>query len=640
MNHNNNNNNRFSIKLYNILHPIDLDFLSKEHQLIVQKEKENDDDDDDIYNPFHIDNIQSYNPIYSLFFPSSIKNNINENPIIINDNLTEHNFNSVTFNHHFQFVNMNCVCDINNNININNNPVFIKFSPLLDPIRYMIGKYDVKNDNIRKLPILFNDNDCSFSKLQTTHNASYVDCFFSYLSSQILHNHHFLHSIDFYGSYLGIQEKYKMNVTDDYEYINATDFFQLNINKLFTIKSDNKENVIIFDGGSRCNKQKLHFSDTDDNIDLIIDDIEVIDDIPYNNIEQSISSSSINEAIDNELIEEIFNNNNNNNNNKSCTTSSFGSTEGSSNNSETNYSVDDDNDNDEEEDNDDNDNDNDEEDNYEEEDEEEDDNNEEEENQIYAYIKNFPIQLICLEKCDGTLDDLFVNSVVNEELGASFLFQIIMTLTLYQKIFHFTHNDLHTNNIMYKNTDIEYLYYEFENNVYKVPTYGKIFKIIDFGRSIYRFKNQILCSDSFAPQGDAHSQYNFEPFFNNNKPRLDPNYSFDLCRLACSIYDFIIDNDDDDEQNLDKFQKIIKKWCMDDNGKNILYKSNGEERYPNFKLYKMISRTVHNCIPKEEMNNVLFSNFKLNKKSITLLKKKSIHNIMNIDCIPTYYNMI
>lgn len=79
---------------------------------------------------------------------------------------------------------------------------------------------------------------------------------------------------------------------------------------------------------------------------------------------------------------------------------------------------------------------------------------------------------------------------------------------------------------------------------------------------------------------------------------------------------------------------------MDDNGKNILYKSNGEERYPNFKLYKMISRTVHNCIPKEEMNNVLFSNFKLNKKSITLLKKKSIHNIMNIDCIPTYYNMI
>ena len=37
---------------------------------------------------------------------------------------------------------------------------------------------------------------------------------------------------------------------------------------------------------------------------------------------------------------------------------------------------------------------------------------------------------------------------------------------------------------------------------------------------------------------------------------------------------------------------------FDDNGKNILYKKNGEERYPNFKLYKMIARIVHNHTPE------------------------------------------
>ena len=37
--------------------------------------------------------------------------------------------------------------------------------------------------------------------------------------------------------------------------------------------------------------------------------------------------------------------------------------------------------------------------------------------------------------------------------------------------------------------------------------------------------------------------------------------------------------------------------------KNILYKKNGEERYPDFKLYKMIARTVHNHTPEAQLTN-------------------------------------
>ena len=136
-------------------------------------------------------------------------------------------------------------------------------------------------------------------------------------------------------------------------------------------------------------------------------------------------------------------------------------------------------------------------------------------------IKNFPVQIIALEKCDNTLDYLLENKLINsEELGA-ILMQIILILISYQKMFNFTHNDLHTNNIMYIETNLQYLYYFYNDKYYKVPTYGKIFKIIDFGRAIYSFKNQLMCSDSFCLiDGDASTQYNFGPYHDNLNQQL------------------------------------------------------------------------------------------------------------------------
>jgi len=252
----------------------------------------------------------------------------------------------------------------------------------------------------------------------------------------------------------------------------------------------------------------------------------------------------------------------------------------------------------------------------------------EEEKETFAYIHNFPVQMICLEKCEGTLDELFVKNKINPDNGASALFQIIMMLITYQKAFNFTHNDLHTNNIMYKKTDQEFLYYCYNSIYYKVPTYGYIYKLIDFGRGIYRYQDKPFCSDSFANGGDASTQYNCEPFLNKNKPRLEPNYSFDLCRLGCSIYDFIID-EDDDYNSLDELQKTVWRWCLDDNKKNVLYKKNREERYPNFKLYKMIARTVHKHTPQEQLDFSFFSKF-------TITDNIDNNTCMNIDAIPVY----
>ena len=99
--------------------------------------------------------------------------------------------------------------------------------------------------------------------------------------------------------------------------------------------------------------------------------------------------------------------------------------------------------------------------------------------------------MLYIEKLEGTLEDL-IDDNISEELILSCMFQISFALTYLQKHFEFTHNDLHINNIMYSNTETKYLYYKLNNIYYSIPTYGKIFKIIDFGRAIFKYKNKIF----------------------------------------------------------------------------------------------------------------------------------------------------
>ena len=551
------------------------------------------------YNPFFIKKIQNYNPIYSQYFV-----------------LNENNYNAISLNHKRHFQNTTTVFDTETKKNIHTD-IFIKYSPLLDPYRFMTGKYKNNTESINLPSPIEKNTENHIPKLSDYNNASYVDNFFSFISSKLLEEHGFIHGLDYYGSFLGIQNRFKVNIADDLEFIKSSDYFLQNINKQFILSKDICDNFTNL--GSRSNKLKIKIEDEDEstkhNITAIsLQEIEIInDDSPIgeestvvyekkaNNLSNPSTSSSEEEEDDDEE-------------------------EDDEDEEDENELVEDDQD---DEDHVENDEDEDEEEWETEGEESESEDDDEEEEFQYAYIKNFPIQLICLEKCDGTMDDLFVKKEVDQTLAASALFQIIMILITYQKTFHFTHNDLHTNNIMFSNTDKEFIYYQYKKQIYKVPTHGKIFKIIDFGRSIYKFKGQLLCSDSFALGGDASTQYNTEPFLNENKPRLDPNYSFDLCRLGCSIYDFIIDDDEPESiAQFDELQKTIYRWCTNDDGKNILYKRNGEERYPNFKLYKMIAKTAHKHTPQEQLNFPYFKQF--------LIKDKKISVDVDIDILPCY----
>lgn len=560
---------------------IDLNVLGEQYQN-ASSEISNEID----YNPYRIQETQLYNPIYKRFFE-----------------MNDSNFDRIALDHPFHMRDLTHVSDATKT-DIHEKDVFVKFSPLLDPYRYMVGKYDINDDKIRTMPRFDSTEETVLPKILSPNNASYVDAFFSYLSCRLLHSHNFTHGLDYYGSYTGVQDKFRVSITDDLEFLRNARFFNENIGKLFVVEDTER----IFDGldtigGSRRNKNKLLLEDADE---LSID-FDVLSDIEITDAGEEEQSDVVAEIVYTKSSR------------ASSSTSDCSSSSASSSDSELNYSSDDDSNG--------GDDSNDEEDSCEYSESTMDDDDEDE---MYGYIHNFPMQMICMEKCDGTLDELFVNDEVTVENGSSYLFQIVMILLVYQKAFQFTHNDLHTNNIMYTNTDQPFLYYKFAEKSYKVPTYGRIMKMIDFGRGIYKFQGKKFCSDSFAPDGDAATQYNIEPFMNKNRPRLEPNNSFDLCRLGSSMFDFVMDIDTPDSE-LDDLQKTVRRWCMDDNGKNILYKKNGEERYPSFKLYKMIARTVHTHTPEVQLEDPYFAQF-----CAEFNEEDDKESILDIDQIPCY----
>lgn len=539
----------------------------------------------DIREKMGVSKVQNYMPLYQHYF-----------------SLNPTNYNGINLNT-FKSVNSIKSKANENTYNTDVGVVHVKYAPLYDTYKYMVGK--LQDVSVNVLPSLDGtpqlDNE---RKLYDVNNSSYTDGFFYFLSSILLNQHGFINAIDFYGSYLCIKKDFTLNIADDAEFLYSSDFFKSNRGKLFNVNSE-QEAQYARDFTRNC-KKRLELGKTMDNIS--VDSLGIIDDLSEMFVDDASNKETTNALIDNGLkeIESIELPPRENSNDSECSSRYSDSSEECDEKWEDVET-----------------------DSEEESDEEEGSEEEDDEIVIEATINEFPANMIFIEKMDGTLDSL-ISDMEKEELTAA-LFQVIMTLTVYNKAFDFTHNDLHTNNVMYIATKVKYLYYKLNGVYYKVPTYGRIFKIIDFGRSIYRYNGQLCHNDSYAVGNDAAGQYNFEPYYVDSKPVAMPNKSFDLCRLGCSMYDnffdFTFEEDDVLEEEL--LVRLIARWCKDDKGKNVLYKKSGEERYEGFKLYKMIARTVHGCVPREEVKQKVFLEYVIDGVS-----KNDV--VMDIDAIPYY----
>ena len=120
-----------------------------------------------------ITDTQNYIPIYTRFF-----------------SLNDSNYNSVNLNHqrYISSVNKSANNDykcklknINNNNNVADTKVFFKMAPLLDPYKYLIGKYNVNDTQLFTLPQLTSSVSNCNSKIVDYNNSAYVDGFFVFL---------------------------------------------------------------------------------------------------------------------------------------------------------------------------------------------------------------------------------------------------------------------------------------------------------------------------------------------------------------------------------------------------------------------------------------------------------------------------
>ena len=469
---------------------------------------------------------------------------------------------------------------------------FKKFITLVDYVKYLIGKY--KPEEMDNLPAIENSNnkDTQFQEyINSQHNYAYVDGFFYFLTSKLL-NAGFVHGLEFYDNYVCLTKNCELNIADDFEYLSDSDFFNEHINKLFHFKDDTFGNMF---------KKNEPISLSDENIEIEMDSLEdldleapILDDANIKQVESldEKTDTTIDEPLK-DLINDSYSDSDIDNDSDHSTVDLSDSDNDNSvdrdNSVDTDNSVDS---------------------NKTEEWETDDESESDEIENLTLIVNKIPTQVVAIEYCDVTFDSILEKNEIRIEELESAMFQIIAMLYLYQKAFNFTHNDLHTNNVMCISTTEEFLHYKIMGKYYKIPTFGRIYKIIDFGRAIYTVNGNVLCSDSFSVNGTAHTQYNCEPFYNPKKPLIEPNYSFDLCRLSCSMVDFIVE----DIRHINNYRKVpvydlIISWLYDDNGVNILYKKNGEERYPDFKLYKMIARIVHNHLPEKQFSHECFKQY-------------------------------
>lgn len=247
---------------------------------------------------------------------------------------------------------------------------------------------------------------------------------------------------------------------------------------------------------------------------------------------------------------------------------------------------------------------------------------------FFAKFKDMPVNYCFMERLGKTLDDVLNESGgISEDEWLSMFFQVTFGLAVANKYYSFVHNDLHSDNILFQSTKETHIYYAIKNvtkgkedntklskgkdNKYKffrIPTFGKVSKIIDFARATFKYNNKWIFSDVFMPSGEAAGQYKFpdcpeSEYWGTDFIGADePNPSFDLARLARSIKHQV---------NIKSVYGLIKKWSKSDDGSNMLDKED------DFDLYVDIAKNCHNAVPKHVLQDKIFKKFEVPRSVIS-----------------------
>jgi len=127
-------------------------------------------------NTLFLSNSQNYIPIYKRFF-----------------DLNENNYNNINLNHSWFLYQvseekkdnkrnqneniLDCILKNQDSGDTKETPVFFKLAPLLNPFKFLVGKYNSNND-LYNLPSINSNESFVNSKILDVYNSAYIDGFF------------------------------------------------------------------------------------------------------------------------------------------------------------------------------------------------------------------------------------------------------------------------------------------------------------------------------------------------------------------------------------------------------------------------------------------------------------------------------
>ena len=535
----------------------------------------------DFNNYLKIKEVQTYFPILSLFFDYY---NDSETSFILNSNFLvtslKESINKAKIDSYIKNFFKASVLNQHSNETFEKN-LFVKILPILNVSQSMMNEYNV-NHSSRLSNI---HSSLTSKKINNYNNSAYIDSFFSYLGSILTEQGKCPTFPLFFGTYSGIVDEFKYDITEEYNSIKHTSWYKKYNNKLFRLESIDLDP---FETNSLYNLSP-NSVECDNLNDLINDNNNYIDSEKNRDGDSENNSDGDGDSEKNSDGDGENNSDGDSENNSDGDSDSDGDGDGDgyisgdsinlddinlcdsiSLNSDSNFSL----------------------------------SSSDMYEINYCCFKDYPVQINCIEMLEFTLDNYIekTNNTIPEIEWKSILFQICFGLSVAQKNYNFVHNDLHSSNIMFKESKLEYMYFSFKGTYFKIPTFGKITKIIDFGRATFNYKNKLFFSDVFKKNGEAEGQYTY-PYYNNlNNCKIKPNNSFDLSRLATTI----IEHFEEDTH----IYKLLKLWCMDKYG-NFLMDLNDD-----FNLYRIIAKNVKSAVPKNQINKLIFKEFIVEKDSI------------------------
>jgi hypothetical protein len=429
-------------------------------------------------------------------------------------------------------------------------PVFIKMNPVLDVISYLKNDYNLSQ---WETPNVF--NFVTNNKINSYHYTAYIDNLFTYIGSKYDELNLCPTFPKYYGGFIGVTDKYEFDLSEEYEMIQDSNWFTKNLDKLYKmriveIETELDEKIVFDDSslpGSPISGVEEICSDNSDDADGYVENLEnVISEDEWETEEEEETPDQDLEHKENKEKEEFS---------SESDANSIISLNGS-------FDID---------------------------------------TQInkvyYCQFKRFPVQLVAMEKMEYTLENLVedLEYSISEEEWFGILFQICFGLSVAHKRNKFVHNDLHCSNIMFTKTENEYLYFKYKSRVYRIPTFGRVTKIIDFGRATFEIDNNLFFSDVFRKNGDAEGQYSF-PYNNSMRDcKIKPNPSFDLCRLTKTIIDYVEPEGD--------VYRLLELWSRDKYGNSLL------EHEDDFDLYRIIAKNVKSAVPVKQLEKKVFQKF-------------------------------